>query len=446
MFRYLPIRRIYAREVLDSRGNPTVEVDVTVGEGVMGIDGYTGRALVPSGASTGQFEALELRDGEERYGGLGVQRAVDHVNGRIAEAILGENALNQSYIDYLLRETDGTENKSSLGANATLGVSLAVARAAALALRLPLYQYLGGIHTNRMPVPMMNILNGGKHADNTVDLQEFMIMPVGAGTYRQALAMGTEIYHALKKLLKKRGLSTAVGDEGGFVPDLKSSREVLSLIVEAISLAGYRPGEEVGIALDAAASELYDEKRDVYVFPGESAMAKEEVLRNASEMVEYYRELAEEFPILSLEDGLHENDWKGWKKLTKSLGDRMQLVGDDLFVTNIRRLACGIRLGTANAILIKVNQIGTLTETLDAVNMASHAGYRAVISHRSGETEDPFIADLAVACGAGQIKTGAPCRTDRTCKYNQLLRIEEYLGKVAWYENPFQNSSRQTEF
>ena len=446
MFRYLPIRRIYAREVLDSRGNPTVEVDVTVGEGVMGIDGYTGRALVPSGASTGQFEALELRDGEERYGGLGVQRAVDHVNGRIAEAIIGENALNQSYIDYLLRETDGTENKSRLGANATLGVSLAVARAAALALRLPLYQYLGGIHTNRMPVPMMNILNGGKHADNTVDLQEFMIMPVGAGTYRQALAMGTEIYHALKKLLKKRGLSTAVGDEGGFAPDLKSSREVLSLIVEAISLAGYRPGEEVGIALDAAASELYDEKRDVYVFPGESAMAKEEVLRNASEMVEYYRELAEEFPILSLEDGLHENDWEGWKKLTKSLGDRMQLVGDDLFVTNIRRLACGIRLGTANAILIKVNQIGTLTETLDAVNMASHAGYRAVISHRSGETEDPFIADLAVACGAGQIKTGAPCRTDRTCKYNQLLRIEEYLGKVAWYENPFQNSSRQTEF
>ena len=446
MFRYLPIRRIYAREVLDSRGNPTVEVDVTVGEGVMGIDGYTGRALVPSGASTGQFEALELRDGEERYGGLGVQRAVDHVNGRIAEAIIGENALNQSYIDYLLRETDGTENKSSLGANATLGVSLAVARAAALALRLPLYQYLGGIHTNRMPVPMMNILNGGKHADNTVDLQEFMIMPVGAGTYRQALAMGTEIYHALKKLLKKRGLSTAVGDEGGFAPDLKSSREVLALIVEAISLAGYRPGDEVGIALDAAASELYDEKRDVYVFPGESAMAQEEVIRNASEMVEYYRELAEEFPILSLEDGLHENDWEGWKKLTKSLGDRMQLVGDDLFVTNIRRLACGIRLGTANAILIKVNQIGTLTETLDAVNMALHAGYRAVISHRSGETEDPFIADLAVACGAGQIKTGAPCRTDRTCKYNQLLRIEEYLGKVAWYENPFQNSSHQTEF
>jgi enolase len=439
MFRYLPIRRIYAREVLDSRGNPTVEVDVTVGEGIMGIDGYTGRALVPSGASTGQFEALELRDGEERYCGLGVQKAVDHVNGRIAEAVLGENALNQSYIDYLLNETDGTDNKSSLGANATLGVSLAVARASAMALRLPLYQYLGGVHTNQMPVPMMNILNGGKHADNTVDLQEFMIMPLRADNYHQALAMGAEIYHALKKLLKDRGLSTAVGDEGGFAPDLKSSREVLSLIVDAVSQAGYEPGEDVGIALDAAASELYDEERDVYVFPGESAMAGEEVMRSASEMVSYYQELAEEFPIFSLEDGLHENDWEGWKKLTKSLGDRIQLVGDDLFVTNIKRLACGIKLGTANAILIKVNQIGTLTETLDAVSMAQHAGYRAVISHRSGETEDAFIADLAVASGAGQIKTGAPCRTDRTAKYNQLLRIEEYLGKVARYQNPFQH-------
>ena len=437
MFRYLPIRRIYAREVLDSRGNPTVEVDVTVGEGIMGIDGYTGRALVPSGASTGQFEALELRDGEERYCGLGVQKAVDHVNGRIAEAVLGENALNQAYIDYLLCETDGTENKSSLGANATLGVSLAVARAAALALRLPLYQYLGGVHTSQMPVPMMNILNGGKHADNTVDLQEFMIMPVRAENYHQALAMGAEIYHALKRLLKDRGLSTAVGDEGGFAPDLKSSRDVLSLIMDAISEAGYEPGEDVGIALDAAASEIYDEERDVYVFPGESKMAGEEILRNASEMVSYYQELADEFPILSLEDGLHENDWEGWKKLTKSLGERMQLVGDDLFVTNIKRLACGIKLGTANAILIKVNQIGTLTETLDAVSMAQHAGYRAVISHRSGETEDAFIADLAVASSAGQIKTGAPCRTDRTSKYNQLLRIEEYLGKAARYRNPF---------
>lgn len=437
MFRYLPIRRIYAREVLDSRGNPTVEVDVTVGEGIMGIDGYTGRALVPSGASTGQFEALELRDGEERYCGLGVQKAVDHVNGRIAEAVLGENALNQAYIDYLLCETDGTENKSSLGANATLGVSLAVARAAALALRLPLYQYLGGVHTSQMPVPMMNILNGGKHADNTVDLQEFMIMPVRAENYHQALAMGAEIYHALKRLLKDRGLSTAVGDEGGFAPDLKSSRDVLSLIMDAVSEAGYEPGEDVGIALDAAASELYDEERDVYVFPGESKMAGEEILRNASEMVSYYQELADEFPILSLEDGLHENDWEGWKKLTKSLGEKMQLVGDDLFVTNIKRLACGIKLGTANAILIKVNQIGTLTETLDAVSMAQHAGYRAVISHRSGETEDAFIADLAVASSAGQIKTGAPCRTDRTSKYNQLLRIEEYLGKAARYRNPF---------
>ncbi|UWP59207.1 phosphopyruvate hydratase [Ruminococcus gauvreauii] len=437
MYRYLPIRRIYAREVLDSRGNPTVEVDVTVGEGIVGIDGYTGRALVPSGASTGKFEALELRDGEERYCGLGVQKAVDNVNGRIAEAILGENALNQAYIDHLLIETDGTENKSSLGANAVLGVSMAVARAAAAALRLPLYQYLGGVYTRRMPVPMMNILNGGKHADNTVDLQEFMIVPVKAFSFHEALSMGSEIYHALKRLLKDRGLSTAVGDEGGFAPDLKSSADALELIVDAIKEAGYEPGEEVGIAIDAAASELYDEERGVYSFPGESCTHNEEITRDSDEMIQYYEELMDLYPILSIEDGLHEDDWDGWKKMTDRLGGRIQLVGDDLFVTCSKRLGCGIKLEVANAILVKVNQIGTLSEAMDAVVTAQQAGYRAVISHRSGETEDSFIADLAVATRAGQIKTGAPCRTDRNAKYNQLLRIEEYLGKIAEYQNPF---------
>ena len=437
MYRYLPIRRIYAREVLDSRGNPTVEVDVTVGEGIMGIDGYTGRALVPSGASTGEFEALELRDGEERYCGLGVQKAVDHVNGRIAEAVLGENALNQAYIDYLLAEADGTVNKSSLGANAVLGVSLAVARAASEALRIPLYQYLGGIHTRRMPVPMMNILNGGKHADNNVDFQEFMIMPIRAVSFHEAMATGVEIYHALKRLLKEQKLSTAVGDEGGFAPNLESSREALTLMMDAVAAAGYEPGVDVVFAIDAAASELYDEERELYVFPGESSGEGGEVVRTASEMVSFYKGLTDEFPICSLEDPLDENDWEGWQKLTKELGHRIQLVGDDLFVTNCKRLSCGMKLGAANSILIKVNQIGTLTEALDAVKMAQHEGYRAIISHRSGETEDSFISDLAVASGVGQIKAGAPCRTDRNAKYNQLLRIEEYLGKVAVYQNPF---------
>ena len=411
MFRYLPIRRVYARQVLDSRGNPTVEVEVTVGEGVIGVNGYTGRAIVPSGASTGKFEAVELRDGEKgKYVGLSVEKAVNNVNTKLAEAIVGENALSQEYIDSLLLETDGTENKSNVGANAMLGVSMAVARAAALALRLPLYQYLGGVHVKRMPVPMMNILNGGVHADNTVDLQEFMIMPVGACDFSEGLRMCAEIYQ---------------------------SSDVLELIVEAIKRAGYEPGEQIAIALDAAASELYDEERNVYYFPGESKMRGEEVLRDCQEMVEYYRELTEKYPIVSIEDGLHEDDWEGWKLLTKELGDRVQLVGDDLFVTNIKRLRCGIKLGVANAILIKVNQIGTLSEALDAVDMAHRAGYRAVISHRSGETEDPFIADLAVATGAGQIKTGAPCRSDRNAKYNQLLRIHDYLGETAVYEHPF---------
>ena len=438
MLRYLPVRKVHARQILDSRGNPTVEVEITAGEGIVGIHGYTARAMVPSGASTGRFEAVELRDGEkEEYLGLGVEKAVNNVNTKLAEAILGENALDQANIDRLLTEADGTENKESIGANAILGVSMAVARAAAKALRIPLYQYLGGCHTRNLPVPMMNILNGGKHADNTVDLQEFMIMPSGAKSFSEGLRMCVEIYQFLKILLKKKGLSTAVGDEGGFAPDLKDSEEVLSLIMEAVEKAGYEPGKQVVIAIDAAASELYDKEKGVYYFPGESRMKGEEICRDSQEMISYYERLTAEFPIVSIEDGLEEDDWEGWKNLTESMGDKIQLVGDDLFVTNKKRLACGIRMGTANAILVKVNQIGTLSEALDAVEMAQKNGYRAVISHRSGETEDSFIADLAVATGAGQIKTGAPCRSDRNAKYNQLIRIEEKLGEQAVYENPF---------
>ena len=436
MLRYLPVRRVHARQVLDSRGNPTVEVEVTVGEGVIGINGYTGRAIVPSGASTGKFEAKGC------YTGLGVRKAVENVNTKLAEAILGENALDQSYIDKKIIETDGTDNKSNVGANAALGVSLAVARAAAAALRVPLYQYLGGCHTRQMPVPMMNILNGGRHADNTVDLQEFMIMPTGAENMEQAIRMCAEVYQFLRIILKQKGLSTAVGDEGGFAPDLSDSESVLEVILEAVKKAGYEPGKDISIAIDAAASELYDEERGVYVFPGEGKMKGEEVLRDSGEMIEYYEKLAEKFPIVSIEDGLEEDDWEGWKQMTKRLGDKIQLVGDDLFVTNIKRLACGIKLGAANAILIKLNQIGTLSEALDAVEMAQKAGYRAVISHRSGESEDSFIADLAVATGAGQIKTGAPCRSDRNAKYNQLLRIHEALGELAVYENPFKENEK----
>ena len=443
MLRYLPVRRVHARQVLDSGGNPTVEVEVTVGEGVIGINGYTGRAIVPSGASTGKFEAVELRDGEKGcYTGLGVRKAVENVNTKLAEAILGENALDQSYIDKKIIETDGTDNKSNVGANAALGVSLAVARAAAAALRVPLYQYLGGCHTRQMPVPMMNILNGGRHADNTVDLQEFMIMPTGAENMEQAIRMCAEVYQFLRIILKQKGLSTAVGDEGGFAPDLSDSESVLEVILEAVKKAGYEPGKDISIAIDAAASELYDEERGVYVFPGEGKMKGEEVLRDSGEMIEYYEKLAEKFPIVSIEDGLEEDDWEGWKQMTKRLGDKIQLVGDDLFVTNIKRLACGIKLGAANAILIKLNQIGTLSEALDAVEMAQKAGYRTVISHRSGESEDSFIADLAVATGAGQIKTGAPCRSDRNAKYNQLLRIHEALGELAVYENPFKENEK----
>ena len=438
MLRYLPVRRVHARQVLDSRGNPTVEVEVTVGEGVIGINGYTGRAMVPSGASTGKFEAVELRDGEKgNYGGLSVHRAVENVNTRLAEAILGENALNQRFIDHKIIETDGTDNKNSVGANAALGVSMAVARAAAAALRIPLYQYMGGCHTGRMPVPMMNILNGGRHADNTVDMQEFMIMPAGAPNMEEAIRMCGEIYQCLKIILKQKKLSTAVGDEGGFAPDLEDSEKVLELIMEAVKKAGYEPGKDIYIAIDAAASELYDKDRNAYVFPGESLMKGKEILRDSEQMIEYYERLLDQFPIVSIEDGLEEDDWEGWKKLTKRLGARVQLVGDDLFVTNIKRLSCGIRQKAANAILVKVNQIGTLSEALDAVEMAQKSGYRVVISHRSGETEDSFIADLAVATGAGQIKTGAPCRSDRNAKYNQLLRIHEELGELEIYENPF---------
>lgn len=445
MLRYLPVRKIHARQVLDSRGNPTVEVEVTAGEGIVGIHGYTARAIVPSGASTGRFEAVELRDGEKgKYLGLSVEKAVNNVNTKLAEAIVGENALDQMNIDRLLAEADGTDNKSSIGANAVLGVSLAVARAAAEALRIPLYQYLGGCHTRKLPVPMMNILNGGRHADNTVDLQEFMIMPVGAENFSEGIRMCVEIYQFLKIILKEKNLSTAVGDEGGFAPDLEDSRDALALIIQAVERAGYEPGKQIAIAIDAAASELYEEEKGVYYFPGESKMKGKDVFRDSSEMIEYYEGLLEEFPVVSLEDGLEEDDWEGWKKLTERLGDKIQLVGDDLFVTNKKRLTCGIRLQAANAVLVKVNQIGTLTEAMDTVRLAQENGYRAVISHRSGETEDSFIVDLAVATGAGQIKTGAPCRSDRNAKYNQLLRIAEQLGENGEYQNPFKGFSEET--
>lgn len=414
---------VQGREILDSRGNPTVEVEVRL-EG-----GATGRAAVPSGASTGKFEAVELRDGGQRYGGLGVRKAVEHVNTVLAEAIIFESALNQRKIDGLLRQADGTENKENLGANAILGVSMAVARAAANALEMPLYRYLGGIGASQMPIPMMNILNGGVHADNTVDLQEFMIMPTGAENFSEGLRMCAEIYHTLKKLLKTSGYSTAVGDEGGFAPDLKNTEEVLTYLVDAIKLSGYQPGTQIQIAIDAASSELYDEATGTYVFPGESKMSGVRVERTAEEMVKYYKRLADAFPIISIEDGLQEEDWDGWQMLTKALGHKVQLVGDDLFVTNTKRLKKGIELGAGNSILVKVNQIGTLSESFEAIEMAKRAGFTTVISHRSGETEDSIIADIAVAVNAGQIKTGAPCRSDRVAKYNQLLRIQENLER-----------------
>ncbi|MFQ6113699.1 MAG: phosphopyruvate hydratase [bacterium] len=416
------IVEIFAREILDSRGNPTIEVDVLLESGAWG------RAAVPSGASTGEHEALELRDKDEnRYGGKGVLNAVRNVNETIAPEIVGEDASEQTYIDGLLLELDGTKNKEKLGANAILGVSLAVAKAATNAMDLPLYQYLGGVNAKTLPVPMMNIVNGGAHADNNVDLQEFMIMPAGAPSFAEALRMGAEVFHALKSVLKNKGYNTAIGDEGGFAPDLKSNEEALQVIVEALQKAGYQAGEELFIALDPASSEFYDAQRQKYILKSENKELSSE------EMVSYYEHLIKNYPIVSIEDGLAEDDWDGWKILTSKLGSKIQLVGDDLFVTNTARLKQGIDSGVANSILIKVNQIGTLTETLDAIEMAKRAGYTSVISHRSGETEDTTIADIAVATNAGQIKTGSASRTDRICKYNQLLRIEQMLGEAAVY-------------
>lgn len=427
MLKNTRIKSVIGREILDSRGNPTVEAQVMLEDGSVGL------ASVPSGASTGKFEAVELRDGDSRYQGLGVLKAVAHINNQLAEAVVQQNACKQERIDKILRETDGSENKGNLGANAILGVSLAVAKAAAASCGLPLYRYLGGCDAKRLPVPMMNILNGGKHADNTVDLQEFMIMPVGACCYSEGLRMCVEIYHTLKSILRAEGLSTAVGDEGGFAPDIKDARSVFQYLTRAVEKSGYQPGRDVCFAMDAASSELYDEKLGKYRFSGESKMAGTEIVRTAEEMVSYYEGLCGEFPILSIEDGLQEEDWMGWKLLTSRLGNRIQLVGDDLFVTNTERLSRGIEQRIGNAILVKVNQIGTVSEAMAAVEMAKRAGYRAVISHRSGETEDTTIADLTVAVNAGQIKTGAPCRSDRTAKYNRLLRIEEDLGLSAEY-------------
>ena len=424
---YLAIEEIKALEVLDSRGNPTVQVEVITEEGTNGV------AMVPSGASTGSFEAVELRDGDKsRYLGKGVLKAVENVNKIIAKELEGMNVFEQAEIDKKLIEIDGTENKGKLGANATLGVSLAVARAAANSLGMGLYKYIGGVNAKTLPVPMMNILNGGKHADNTVNIQEFMIMPVGAKSFSECLRMSAEIYHTLKKVLKAKGLATGVGDEGGFAPNLSNDEEALKFIVEAISKAGYKPGEDVVLALDVASTEMYDEAKKIgkegcYYF------WKTEELKTEDEMIEYLEDLANKYPIISIEDGLAEEDWEGWRKLTEKLGNKLQLVGDDLFVTNIKRLQKGLDNKIANSILIKLNQIGTLTETLDAIELAKKNGYTAVISHRSGETEDTTLADVAVATNAGQIKTGAPCRTDRVAKYNRLLNIEAELGDLAIY-------------
>ncbi|MEC9489440.1 MAG: phosphopyruvate hydratase [Halanaerobiales bacterium] len=413
------IVEVYAREILDSRGNPTVEVEVVL------EDGTFGRAAVPSGASTGEYEAVELRDGGDRYLGKGVLDAIENVNEVIAPELLGLDVRDQVDIDNLMRELDGTENKGKLGANAILGVSMAVAKAAANATGTELYNYIGGMNAKTLPVPMMNILNGGEHADNNVDLQEFMIMPVGAVSFREALQMGAEVYHNLKKVLQEKNLGTGVGDEGGFAPDLGSNEEALQVIVEAIEAAGYEAGEDFYLAIDAAASEIYKD--------GKYDLAGEGVKKTSAEMVDFYAELIDKYPIISLEDGLDEDDWEGWAQLTERLGDRLQIVGDDLFVTNVERLSRGIEEDSANSILIKVNQIGSLTETLDTIKMATRAGFTSVVSHRSGETEDVTIADLVVAMNTGQIKTGAPARSERVAKYNQLLRIEESLGEAAQY-------------
>ena len=420
MYKYLPITDVYAREILDSRGNPTIEVEVLAG------DEYLGRASVPSGASTGQYEAVELRDKEERYGGLGVERAVDHVNAKIAPAVIGVNVFEQPALDAILLQLDGTQNKSHLGANAMLGVSMAAARAAAGALHMPLYAYLGGTNAKKMPVPMMNIMNGGKHADNTIDIQEFMIQPVGAKTVKEAIRMGSEVFHHLAKVLKAKGMNTAVGDEGGYAPNLGSNAEALAVIAEAVKAAGYELGKDITLAMDCAASEFYKDGKYVLAGEGNKAFTSEE-------FTHFLEELTKQYPIVSIEDGLDESDWEGFAYQTKVLGDKIQLVGDDLFVTNTKILKEGIEKGIANSILIKFNQIGSLTETLAAIKMAKDAGYTAVISHRSGETEDATIADLAVGTAAGQIKTGSMSRSDRVAKYNQLIRIEEALGEKAPY-------------
>lgn len=431
MYRYLPITDIYAREILDSRGNPTIEVEVLAG------DEFCGRAGVPSGASTGRFEAVELRDKEKRYRGMGVRLAAEHVNARIAPEIIGMNVFDQAALDGVLLRLDGTPDKSNLGANAMLGVSMAAARSAAAALAMPLYSYLGGTNAKRLPVPMMNVINGGRHADNTIDIQEFMILPVGAECFREGLRMCAEVYHELKELLKERGHATSVGDEGGFAPDLGDAKEALAALTEAIQRAGLQPGKDMALALDVAASELYDPDFKKYVFQGESKKTGKKVIRSAEEMIDYYEELTEAFPILSIEDPLDEEDWEGWELITTRMGQNVQLVGDDLFVTNRKRLEQGIQKGVGNAILIKVNQIGTLTEAFDAIELAKNAGYRVIVSHRSGETADGIIADIAVGFNAGQIKAGAPCRCERVEKYNQLLRIEERLGEIGEYKSPF---------
>lgn len=441
---FIEIMEVHAREIMDSRGNPTVEVEVVVED--EGGKLFIGLAAVPSGASTGAFEAVELRDGGDRYNGLGVERAIDNINAIISDDICGMNALDQVAIDNRMIELDGTPNKARLGANAILGVSMAVAKAAAAALRIPLYRYLGGFNAKQLPVPMMNILNGGKHADNTVDFQEFMIMPVGAISFKEALRWSAEVYHALKKILKSRKLATAIGDEGGFAPDLATPDEVLDLILEAIKNAGYEPGKDFRLALDVAATELYGDakkngKEGMYYFSGESKMTGKEVYRTSEEMVAMYAALVEKYPLISIEDGLDEEDWTGWKLLTEKIGQKIQIVGDDLFVTNSERLQKGVDTNTGNSILVKVNQIGTLTETFDAMKLAHRHNMTTVVSHRSGETEDSTIADICVAVNAGQIKTGAPARSDRIAKYNQLLRIEEDLEDIAEYPglNAFYN-------
>lgn len=432
---------IHGREILDSRGNPTVEVEVTAQTETTGKK-TVGRESVPSGASTGRFEAIELRDGVERYFGLGVEKAVEHINTRIRQELLGMNVLDQVQIDRKLVELDGTDNKGNLGANALLGVSLACAHCAASALDMPLYRYIGGINAKRWPMPMMNVINGGVHAKNSLDFQEFMIVPVGADSFPQALRMGAEVYHFLRQILHEDGKLTAVGDEGGFAPDFKNAGEVFSYLTLAVEKAGYRVGADFAFAMDAAASELYDQGDGMYHFPGESeekntpeqnlrrpdTEGNGEVVRSSGEMISLYEELVSQYPLISIEDGLDEDDWEGWQEMTRRLGDKVMLVGDDLFVTNTKRIHCGIDLKAANAVLIKVNQIGTLTEAMDAIELARSNGYHAVISHRSGETENAFIADLAVAVNAGWIKTGAPCRGERTAKYNQLLRIAEKIS------------------